>query len=126
MGGDSGHRSETNHQEGSGAWDYSAKSVRTGLGISCPLGYCIAEAPRHPPQSAIKSADASLPCRALSPLGFSCSSGVAACRREKLTRARNPRSRMSGHVVVEDAAASHLHQHEYVQVSKSSCDHDEE
>src|SRR5215831_8818608 len=36
------------------------------------------------------------------------------------------RSRMSGHVVVEDAAASHFHQHEYVQVSKSSCDHDEE
>src|SRR5215831_5772822 len=64
MGGDSGHRSGTNHQEGSGAWDYSAKSVRTGLGISCPLGCCIAEVPRHPPQSAIKSADATLPALA--------------------------------------------------------------
>src|SRR5215467_4656160 len=63
MGGDSGHRSGTNHQEGSGAWDYSAKSARTGLGISCPLGCCIAEGPRHPPQSAIKSADATLPLR---------------------------------------------------------------
>src|SRR5215831_2267743 len=35
------------------------------------------------------------------------------------------RSRMSGHVVVEDTTASDLHPHEYVQVSKSGCDHDE-
>src|SRR5262245_40706297 len=32
---------------------------------------------------------------------------------------------MSGHVVVEDTTASDLHPHEYVQVSKSGCDHDE-
>src|SRR5215472_17707542 len=35
------------------------------------------------------------------------------------------RSRMSGHVVVADTTASDLHQQEYVQVSKSGCDHDE-
>src|SRR5215472_11718184 len=35
------------------------------------------------------------------------------------------RSRMSGHVVGEDTTASDLHPHEYVQVSKSGCDHDE-
>jgi hypothetical protein len=36
------------------------------------------------------------------------------------------RSRMSGHAVVEDSAGSHFHQHEYVKVSESGCDHDEE
>jgi hypothetical protein len=36
------------------------------------------------------------------------------------------RSRMSGHVVVEDSAGPHFHQHEYVEVSESGCDHDEE
>src|SRR5215831_16800303 len=38
---------------------------------------------------------------------------------------QRPFSRMSGHVVVEDTTASDLHPHEYVQVSKSGCDHDE-